>query len=146
MAFQFSLESLLRFRRSLEHQKELSVIEVNQAMASVRQQIKSLNLGLAQSDAAEEQSLGRGLSASEIHFHLLCRSALLQSRSLLEERMATLERRRSDLVQQLREARRQREAVESLRSQRFTAYRQDEVRREQRRMDDLFLLRRGFRQ
>lgn len=142
MPFQFSLESLLRYRRSLEHQEEILLQAANQQVARVRQQILNLDCVAKSVESRAQHTLESGINAAELHFEVACVAVLRAHRRVLGQELQKLEQIRSRHVERVRVARRQRETLDSLRAQEFQLYRQVEAREEQRRSDDLFLLRR----
>jgi flagellar export protein FliJ len=139
MAFRFSLDGLLRMRQSLERQQELLLLEANHHVRKLEQQKDDLNAALAASAKQEMEGLASGLSAAELQFELLCRSALMQKRGKLEKDIADARAAREIRVAALRQARQQREVIESLRRRQCELYRRVESRQQQREVDDLFL-------
>jgi flagellar export protein FliJ len=139
MAFRFSLDGLLRMRQSLEHQQELLLLEANHHVRKLEQQKDDLNAALAASAKQELKRLSSGLSAAELQFELLCRSALMQKRGKLEKDIADARAAREIRVAALRQARQQREVIEALRRRQCELYRRVESRQQQREVDDLFL-------
>ena len=144
MPFRFPLQTLLRFRQSLERQQELRLQEAHQQVAAIRQQIARVRQSRAELDLEELRELQSGVSAAQLHFHILVRSLLAKRRESLEGELARREESLRERQQEFQAARRQREAVATLRDGQLRAYTQTEARREQRRLDDLFLLRREF--
>jgi flagellar export protein FliJ len=144
MAFHFFLDAVLRLRQSLERQQELLLREANQQMNAVQLRIDHLNTQLALYAAQEtQQSI---LSGAELHFMGLCRSVLLGQRGSLEKRLATAQTIRNSRMTSFRQARQQREVLETLRHTQVQLYRQNEARQNQRQLDDLLLLRRAYLQ
>lgn len=146
MAFHFSLDVVLRVRQSLEHQQELLLREANHRVMTLEQQVEELNAWLAADSQQELQQLVCGLSAAELHFDLLCRSALLERRRALEKDAVEARAARNNCAASFHQARQQREVVETLRQRQLELYRQLEARKQQRQVDDLFLLRSARRQ
>ena len=144
MAFRFTLDVLLRVRQSVERQQELLLQEANQHLTILRQRIEDLDAQMAQLTASKMRQLESGLSAAELQFDLLCRSVMLQQRAALEQEMSQAEAARDARRETFREARRQREVMDTLRNHQLQAHRQQEMRQEQRRLDDMFLLRRAY--
>jgi flagellar export protein FliJ len=142
MAFHFPLDSLLRVRQGEERQQELLMREANVRVGVLQQQI-----GQNQQEIeiiATRRQLESTMHASELQFDALCRAVLLKQRRQLEDQLAearTLQQsRRSDFQR----ARQQREVVDTLRGGQMEIYRQEQSRREQRQLDDMFLLRRAY--
>lgn len=146
MAFHFSLDVVLRVRQGLERQQELLLREANRHLMTLEQQVEELNTSLLAAARQELQQLAAGLSAAELHFDLLCRSALLERRCVLEKDAVKARAARDIQAASFRQARQQREVIETLRQRQFGIYRQLEARKHQREVDDLFLLRRDRRQ
>ena len=144
MAFHFPLQAVLHFRKSLEHQQELRLGAANQQVARVRHLIEQMDQRRRQLDSTQTQQLSSGTTAAELQFGLLCDSELLRHRLVLEQELARLRQLREQQRQVFQQARRARETLESLRDQQFREYQKESARREQRSLDDLFLMRREY--
>ncbi|HYM01212.1 MAG TPA: hypothetical protein VEZ90_19790, partial [Blastocatellia bacterium] len=83
-------------------------------------------------------------SAAELQFDVLRLSLLMERRRELEKQLVDAETLRYARNQDFQQARRQREVMDTLRRHQIEIYRQQEVRQDQRRIDDLFLLRRAY--
>jgi flagellar protein FliJ len=143
MAFHFPLQTVLHFRQSMEHQQELRLRTANQQVARVRRMLLQLDTSVNEANTLQAKQLEAGTSAAELRFHLLCEAAVAQHRRRLEEelvRQESIRERQRQIYQQLR---RQRETLQGLRDQQLNLYRKEAARREQRRLDDLFLFRRA---
>jgi len=146
MAFRFPLETVLRLRQNLERQQELLLYKANQEVLTVQRQIEDLDVAMAAHAQRRSLQLQSGVSSAELQFDLLCHSVLLESRHDLEARRARAQSARDAQAESFRQARRRREAIETLRSHQLQIFRQHEARQDQRRADDLFLLRRSYLQ
>jgi flagellar export protein FliJ len=144
MAFRFPLEALLRVRQGLERQHELRLQEANHQVAMLRQQIENVCRDAENIVAQRRPQLESGVSAAELHFDVLCRSILNERRDALEKQLVESEALRRTRSEGFLQARRQREVVDTLRLHQLQEYEQQEARQEQRRLDDLFLLRRAY--
>jgi len=144
MPFRFPLQTLLRYRQSVERQQELRLLEANQQVAAVRLQIENVEQSKLALAAEERRELAAGVSAAELHFHILLRSLLAKKRGLLDHELARCEELRRQRHAEFQRAHQDREAVTALRANQQRTYEQQESRREQRRLDDMFLLRREF--
>jgi flagellar biosynthesis chaperone FliJ len=130
MAFRFPLEVLLRVRQGLERQQELRLREANLRVAMLLQQIKDVLGEIENITAGRQLQMESGISAAELQFDVLCHS-------VLTDRQHTLEK-------QVIEAKTQREVMDTLRHHQLQDYQRQEARQDQRRLDDLFLLRRAY--
>jgi flagellar export protein FliJ len=144
MAFRSSLDVLLRVRRGLERQQELVLQEANRQVAAREGQLHSIRIQIAANAQRELLQLQSGLSAAELHFDLLCRSALQARGHAVETELLKAQALQQSRARSWRLARQQREVLETLRQRQLQAYRQQATRQEQRRLDDLFLLRRAY--
>lgn len=146
MAFRFPLETVLRLRQNLEHQQELLLLKANQEVLSLLRQVAEVDAGLAENGRRKSLQLQTGVSAAELQFDLLCDATLLQLRRKLEALLTKAQTARDAQAESFRRARQHREVIETLRRQQLQLYRQHEARQDQRRADDLFLLRRSYKQ
>jgi flagellar export protein FliJ len=144
MAFHFSLMALLRYRRSLEHQQETLLQKAAQSLAAAQQRLQEADRVLAAMASEDVGKLQAGVTIAELQFDLLCRSLAAGRRQELERQRLLQQEKHAQCLHSFQQARKQREAVDALRQHQFELYRQQEVRREQRRLDDMFLLRREF--
>lgn len=144
MAFRFPLEVLLRVRQGLERQQELWLQEANQAVAMLRQQIEDVHSEAKNIVAQRRPQFESGISAAELQFDMLCRLALTERQRTLEKQLVAAEALRHTRSQEFLEARRQREVIDTLRQHQLKEYEIQESRLDQRRLDDLFLLRRAY--
>jgi len=144
MAFHFPLQAVLHYRESLEHQQELRLRAANQQMARVRHLIDQMDVHRRQLHSIHSRELTSGTTAAELRFGLLCDAELLRHRQALEQQLLLIEKARDQQREIFQQARRARETLEGVRDQQFRVYKKDSARRQQRSLDDLFLLRREY--
>jgi flagellar export protein FliJ len=144
MAFRFPLEVLLRLRQGLERQQELRLQEANHRVATLRQQIDDAHSEMEKIDARRRPERESGISAAELQFDDLCRCVLAARLRTLEKQLVEAEAYRHSCSQDFQKAHQQREVMDVLRRQQFENYRLEEARQDQRRLDDLYLLRRSY--
>jgi flagellar export protein FliJ len=140
MSFRFSLDAVLRLRQGLEHQQEVLLREANHHITSLERQAEEVGAVLLADTKRERQELAAGMRAAELHFDLLCRSTLFERQRALEKHVLDARAERDVRAASFRQARQQREIIETLRRRHWEFYHQLEVRQQQREMDDLFLL------
>jgi flagellar export protein FliJ len=146
MAFQFPLEAVFHYHKSVEHQQELRLRTANQHLARARHLLEQLDLRRAKLRANQAQHLEHGLTSAELHFGVLSEHALDQSRQQIVTEVARLQSLRDQQFRIFQHARRERESFASLRARQLREYNLDAARREQRNLDDLFLLRRNYQE
>jgi len=142
MAFQFPLQTVLRLRQNLERQQELLLYQANQEVLGVARQIAEVDAGMTENAQHRSRQLQAGVTGAELHFDLLCKTMLMRARDDLQRRLVQAQSARDCQAECFRRARQQREVIETLRHHQLQLYRQHEGRQDQRRADDLFLLRR----
>ncbi len=145
MAFRFPLQAVFHFRQSIEHQQELRLRAANQLVARTRHLIEQLDARMEEMRIKHSYELGSGTTAAELRFALQCEAVLLHHRQALQGELLRLEKLRDEQQKIFQQARRERETFESLRDHQLQEYERDRARREQREIDDLFLLRRAYR-
>jgi flagellar export protein FliJ len=140
--FHFSLQAVLHFRQSQEHQQELRLRAANQQVGRVRHAIEQLDQYLIAISDQQSQQLPAGATAAELQFHHVCETALRQRRLELALELSRLQHLRDQQQKIFEHARRERETLESLRNNQRQEYERRSRRREQRQLDDLYLARR----
>lgn len=144
MPFHFPLQAVFHFRQSVEHQQEMRLRAAHQNVARVRHLLEQLDQCLRQAHALCFEDLRAHSTGAELHFALLREASLLEQRPNLERELSRLEKLRDQQQRAFRHARQEREMIESLRDRQLHAYERDQSRREQRQLDDLFLLREAY--
>lgn len=143
MAFQFSLQPVLRLRASYERVERLKLLQIAAAIVQVQNEIAA---SVQESEKARQnlsQWLASGSSGVEIQFETVCESARLNYRHTLVARLAGLRGKHEAQKVVYRMARQKREILENLRERQFHEYQIEQARCEQRTLDELFLLRYG---
>jgi flagellar protein FliJ len=144
MAFHFPLQAVFHFRQSVEHQQELRLRAANQQVARVRHVLDQIDDRIRQVQIRESQELGVGTTSAELRFALGCEAALRQQRQDAERELLRWQSLRDQQQKIFQQARRERETFESLRDHQLREYQRDAARREQRLLDDFFLLRQAY--
>ncbi len=142
MAFVFPLQALLRVREIHETTERQSLQAIAAQAAATRAEIEALDRLAEQAWRELSRDSLAGVSGAELQFHLGRESSRQGQRQFLANRLQELETRRQ--AQQLcyRHARQQREILSTLRDQQLAAYELEQSRRQQREIDELFLMRR----
>lgn len=144
MAFHFPLQAVLQYRKSLEHQQELRLRAANQQVARVRHLIEQMDLRRQQLQSTQERDLSSGTTSAELRFGLQLEAELQRHRLTLQQQLVALEKARDLQREIFQQARRARETLESVRDHQLLLYKKEAARREQRGLDDLFLMRREY--
>jgi flagellar FliJ protein len=144
MPFHFPLQTVLHYRQSMEHQQELRLRAANQQVARAQHLIEQMDLRTKELRSMEMEELSSGTSAAELQFGVLREAAMLRRRWEFEQQLIRVQQLRDQQREIFQQARRAREMLESLRDQQLSLYKKDAARREQRSLDDLFLMRREY--
>ncbi len=144
MAFHFPLQAVFHFRQSVEHQQELRLRTANQQVAKVRHLLDQIDDRIHHGQLRQSQALEAGTTSAELRFALAGESRLHQQRQEAERELMRWQNLRDQQQKIFQQARRERETFESLRDHQWQQYRRDAARREQRELDDLFLLRQSY--
>ena len=144
MPFRFPLQVLLHLRQSLEHQQELRLRAANQQVARVRHALQQLDANIRQTHALSAQYLAAGTTGAELSFLQATEGSLHTQRQELEHELLRCQHLRDQQERVFRQARRERETFENLRSEQLRTYQRDLARRQQRQLDDLFLMRKTY--
>lgn len=144
MPFHFPLHALLHFRKSIEHQQQLRLLAANQGVAGLRHRLEQMDDRREEMHSTRQKGLASGTTAAELRFHLLCEAEVLRQRRELEQQLVRLQHLRDQQREIFQQARRERETLESVRDRQLRLYQKNALRREQRSLDDLFLMRREY--
>lgn len=141
MPFRFSLETVLRIRKSFVRLEHLRLLALAAIVEHGRRELESHDRESEKAVQNAQRDLLIGSVAAELQFESVRRALRLQERLALEKRLVELGRlyRKQQLV--LLAAQKKRDILENLRNRKLAAYQREQVRREQQRIDELFIAR-----
>jgi flagellar export protein FliJ len=142
MAFRFPLQTVLRIRRSLEQQEEALLVLINREIQAGISKLEKMDRAVSVLRDNRSSTVASGCTSAELSFFGDCINAVLRSRTRLHSKVDELRKLGALQRERFENCRRQREVVETLRSKQLAVYREQEMRKEQREIDDLFLVRR----
>jgi len=142
MAFRFTLQSVLRLRRSRENQEERKLLAIASAAGRVRTEIERLEEISMDNYRRRNDELTSGAAiGAMLQFDAMCderrRTLQFERRKMLAE----LEHKRAQQAAEYRKARQQREIMEGLRDHQKAKFDREFQKREQERADEIFLIR-----
>jgi flagellar export protein FliJ len=142
MAFRFTLASVLRVRESIERREELAFQRAEHEVARVQRRIDQITVELEKAGATREEALVQPTPACRLRQMQDEINTAIETKRALLEALVTLQQQR-DLQKNLyQQAHRGRRMLTEMRQQQKDAYEQEEVRAQQRRLDDIFGARR----
>lgn len=140
MAFHFSLEAVLRLRKSYERRERQRLEIITRELVKAQQQREQARLERGNAMVQMQKKLRQGMTAVEMQFELVCDRTRARRIAVWNDQVAKLEGLRSRQLEVFRQAQQQRKILENLRDRQLTAYQQIQARRTQQQMDDRFLL------
>jgi flagellar export protein FliJ len=141
MPFHFPLEVLLRLRATQTRQEEMRLESLSQQLVLARRRREELEQTRRAYELSMFRDLPRGVEAFELHLKLMGHRGLQEAERRTEQAIVELQRAWHEQEKRYLEARQREETVASLRQHQLAAYREDERRREQQAVDDLFITR-----
>lgn len=142
MPFQFSLRALLRLRQTYEKRERMRLTVLNVAYGRLLQEYReSAEQRMLVFEQLEQQLQG-GISGSELQIPSASLQQSNDTRRKLIGQIKDLELQVRKQTETYLESQRKRKILDSLRERELRAFELDANRREQQRIDDLFVRRR----
>jgi flagellar export protein FliJ len=141
MSFRFTLAAVLKYRKNLEQREYLALAKVHQEIAQVEMQLSQFEEWLSEITNLRAAETVRGIASVHLQNAYERERTLETQREQLQAKRHDLMVKRQQCWKTYELARQKREILEELRGQQLDAYVLDQSRREQRRVDDLFLSR-----
>lgn len=141
MAFRFTLDAVLKYRKNLEQREYLALGRVHQEIAQVELELEQSEAWRSDAARLRETEAARGIASIHLQDAYERERQLEKQRDELQVKQQELKLKRQQCLKAYELARQKREILEELRSRQLQAYVLDQSRREQRRVDDMFLSR-----
>jgi flagellar FliJ protein len=143
MAFQFSLNTVLRVRGILEEQEERMLQKILFEIAQTVEAMARADEEMAGLDASRHDEVLKQIIGNQVHDAYGKMMGLKQTRKDLEERLGKLQQLRDRQLVVYKTARQNREMLTDMREVKRGEYESDVSRREQKTLDDNYIARRG---
>jgi flagellar export protein FliJ len=143
LAFRFSLASLLRLWQSRERYERRKLEALAARVGALRAEMRRIELAALEARRAAGTRMGAGVAAAELHFAAVCEESRQEALAALQARLAEAESERLAQMSIYQSVERQTKIFENLRRRQYDVFRLEENRREQKRLDEIFLLRRA---
>lgn len=141
MAFRFRLDSVLRYRENLERIEELRLTQIRQELVALHERISGIEQNRQTLHEQRDRDLAEGLPAAHLSEFAEQDAQLRAAADNLLLQVCELERKRAEQMEVYRRARQDREVLSEIRKQQRQAYTQEQQRRDQKTLDELFLAR-----
>jgi len=138
MAFIFGLASLLKYRETIENKELLVLQQLQLRAATLLRDIERLNQEHKAVTSQIDQHLAVGTSLFQMRCAREHADLLLSTRQQLEKLLDENARQQTEQVRRYQESRTNREVISEIRQRAQTEYRQEQDRRQQQSLDDLF--------
>jgi len=136
MSFYFPLSSVLRVREAAEQREERLLTEINSEIDVVNQSIEEITSKISQTESARPSASDVLQTAFHVQAWYGEIETLSESRKELLRRIEQLKALRSKQMLVYRNARKNRQVLDSIRDASFAEFETQADRREQRTMDD----------
>jgi flagellar export protein FliJ len=143
MAFQFSLDTVLRVRGILEEREERMLQKILFEISQTLETLARTDAEIVESNASRRADILKPLIGHHLHASYGEVKELNKSRKNLEEQIEKLKQLRDRQVTVYEAARRNREMLTDMRKEKRSAYESDLDRRDQKTLDDNYIARRG---
>jgi flagellar export protein FliJ len=141
MPFRFSLESILTFRKNVEHAEELALNRILQEIAAAQLQLQRIEEDHRSFRAQRDRDLAKGLPAAYLQEIVEKEQYLENAAHLMRAQLPELNKKREAQLVVLRIAQQDREVLAGMRKQKHATYQREQNQRDQKALDDLFLSR-----
>ena len=145
MPFRYRLEVLLRLQRSLEKQAENRLLGCVARIAALKRKSESLNESRLQKRRQTVEDFRDGGFAAELNMLVDWEVQFKGLQAQIVVELAAAEKERQVQVEKVCEERQKREVLESLKEKQLSTYTLEESRHVQQILDDLHLMRIGYR-
>ena len=139
--FHFPLASVLRLRKSIERREEMSLKAALLELARVRRRIEELTDEMAKTCQDREEALRNSTTANRLQSMQVEINAAIEAKQILFETLQTLKLQRDTQMKVYKTAHSGRRVLTDLRTQYRDLYEQEELRRQQKQVDDIFAAR-----
>jgi flagellar export protein FliJ len=143
MAFRFSLQPVLRLRSSYERLERLRLHALLALIVRVREEIAAVEMESAKARRSVQEMLEAGMAGAELHFETESEKTRSVRKQGLELRLVELQRLREKQQLAYQAALQKMKILENLRRRKRDEYTRELARREQNRLDELYLLHRA---
>ncbi len=139
--FRFPLASVLRLRKSMERRAEVSLMSAQLEVARASRRIDELTDEMAKARQDREKTLRTSTTANRLQLMQAEIDAAIEAKQKLSETLQTLKLQRDAQMKAYQTAHNGSQVLTDLRAQYRDLYEQEELRRQQKQVDDLFAAR-----
>ncbi len=142
MPFQFKLAPVLKVRECIENQEERALERIQLEIGQIGREIEQAEDATARARRNWQQALQSATPALYLHFMLEQEQSFVLARRSSIEKLDRLKVRRDEQLKRYHAAHRDHESLLNVRDEQLAEYEQQQARREQKILDDIFAVRR----
>jgi len=141
MPFAYRLEVLLRLQRSIEHQEENRLLACVARVAKLKTELQNWEAARMARKRRIMEELEAGAAGVVLQLAADWDATARRRQSEIRKQIEAAEQSRLDQMRVYREARQKRDVLDGLRERQQTEYNQEEVRKLQQSLDEMYLVR-----
>ncbi|MGA2849168.1 MAG: flagellar export protein FliJ [Terracidiphilus sp.] len=141
MAFRFSLAAVLLVRENAKKRAEQDLHTVQLEIGRINGQIETFDRNIAYTHIARERAIQQPIPAGEVQTFDHRVKTITESKKKLLDQLQSLELERDRRMKIYHEAHRNLETIVEMFSEQRTAHDQEQSRKEQKQLDDIFAAR-----
>jgi len=138
MKFHFPLETVLRFRESVEQREELELQKAQLEVAGVTRAIEQTTAEIENAQKARERAMQQAIPAAQLQAMVKEAEAAVERKKHLETTLHDLERQRDERLKAWQAAHRKRRMLSDMETRQQAVHEQEQVKTQQKQLDDLF--------
>lgn len=143
MAFHFKLEQVLTYRRNLEEQAQLNLAKEKTILDNFKRQLAALKTERFTFIDSLEERKKKSVPAAEFSFRMECiekkEAEIEEQNTVVEKQKSIMEKARFALFERVKE----RKVIEKLREKDLQEYTKENIRKEQKELDEKATIRFG---
>jgi flagellar FliJ protein len=138
MAFKFPLAVVLKYRQEIEQREERALLKCREAVAMLQTQLAELKAQRERLRVRQEETLAAGVLGDDLHYAAEQERSLDQIEEQLQRELSAAVADFDNQMKVFLAARQKREILDALKKSQHKKYVEEEDRREQSRVDELF--------
>lgn len=138
MAFQFTLATVLRLKRSIEKQEELALQKILVQISQVRHEADTLTADIARARQSLDKAMQQPLPAVQVESMIDQINDAIRRKQALLDSLAELHRQREMQTRKYQASHNSRKMLSDMEARQRDAYVQERVRAEQKFLDEIF--------
>lgn len=141
MGFQFSLAAVLRVRESVEKREEEILRKIQAEIALLTHQLEEYRAAMLKTRKVQESALLSTVPAGQLHTMIWEQQSISEKLQAMQQQLRVLVKQRGEQLIIYQAAHRNCEMLTEMRERQHQDYLVSQSREQQKRLDDLFIIR-----